>query len=86
MNVKAGKFRLLITPHHGSKKNVPDLCACKDAQAVVSVGNNCYNHPTPQHMAKLLEDGFGMVFTLGSHCLETDISFGHNIDKLRRVK
>lgn len=85
-NVKAGKFRLFVTSHHGSKETVPDLLACKDAQAIVSVGNNCYKHPSPQHMAKLLADGFDIAFTLGCHCLETDIRFGHNIGELTRVK
>lgn len=65
-DLKEAQYGVVLSPHHGSEKTLPSFCA-KDhnARAIISVGENKYNHPRIEHITELVERGFRVYFTAG---------------------
>lgn len=64
--VKAAKYCVVLSPHHGSEKTLPSFCKnTHNARAIISVGKNKYNHPRIEHITELLKRGFRVYFTAG---------------------
>lgn len=60
------EYCLVISPHHGSRKTIPNLKAENhNARAVISVGENTYHHPDIEHISVLLKNDFRVYFTAG---------------------
>lgn len=75
------KYDFIVTAHHGSGHAVPTdrMSAAQNARAVISVGSNTYKHPAPEHIAKLVEKGFRVFFTLGCFKIDFKIKKGEPI-------
>ena len=79
--LSAAKYDFIVTAHHGSEHAVPtdSMSAALNARAVISVGSNTYKHPAPEHIAKLVEKGFRLFFTLGCFKIDFKIKEGEPI-------